>query len=320
MRYILKRFDETFGSNADWKVLQNILEEGECEYKSKENKFEAKHIDLSFLDQCYEEQGRNHEDLMITLCVYADCGGGEYLILSSEKKGYSGACYHGLTADIQYNNITIKYRILQYYELVSDSILEIKPTDIPKKTKPITHEFEERCQFLKEEMGLEVPLSVIECFKRYDLPKNNYYYSIFWHVDHDSFIIFYTETFMQLVVTRYKEMHGENADLTKLSEQLDDAVYEYRIKEKCFDRTNSDFEFINKCYEEFRKSGQELTITMDLGHYDHLILNNEEKGNVADCISSYQTTKGIKYKVLTESRPLQEVISKILETKEQSPY
>lgn len=170
------------------------------------------------------------------------------------------------------------------------------------------HPFEERCKFLKEEIGLEVPLLVMETFKRYDLPKNNYFYSIFWHVDNDSFIIFYTEAFIELVVTRYKEIHGQNADLTALSVQLDDAVYEYRIKEHCFDRTNPDFEFINKSYEEFKKTGEELIITMDLGDHDHLVLNKEEKGNIGYNLSTYKTTAGIQYKYLTQFKPLQELI------------
>ncbi|MBP2615856.1 hypothetical protein [Chryseobacterium jejuense] len=211
-------------------------------------------------------------------------------------------------------------KILNFFKK-KDTQIPQKKTEktIPQEEEKI-HEFIERCQFLKEEIGLEVPLSVIETFKKYDLPKHNYYYSIFWHVDDDSFIIFYTEAFIEWIVTRYQELHGPDADLTELSEQLNEAIYEYRMKEKYFDRTNPDFEFINKCYEEFKKSGQELTMTMDLGHYDHLVLNNEEKGNVADCISSYQTTKGIKYKVLTQPRPLQEVIRGILERKEQYPY
>ncbi|UHO37062.1 hypothetical protein H5J24_14995 [Chryseobacterium capnotolerans] len=153
---------------------------------------------------------------------------------------------------------------------------------------------------------------MIETFKKYNLPKNNYFYSIFWYVDDDSFIIFYTEAFIKLVVTRYKEIHGQDVDLTELSEQLDEAIYEYRIKEKCFDRTNPDFSFINTCYEEFKKSGEELIITMDLGHYDHLILNKEEEGNIADSISSYTTTAGIKYKILTQFRPLSEAIKEAL--------
>jgi len=178
---------------------------------------------------------------------------------------------------------------------------------IPKEKEKI-HEFIERCQFLKEEMGIEVPLSVIETFKRYDLPKHNYFYSIFWNVDDDSFIIFYTEAFIELVVTRYKEIHGNDADLATLLQQLDDAVYEFRVKEDCFDRTNPSFDFINNCYEEFKKSGEELTITMDLGNHDNLVLNKEEKGNVGYNLSSYKTTAGIKYKFLTQFRPLPEVI------------
>jgi len=186
---------------------------------------------------------------------------------------------------------------------------------IPKEKEKI-HEFIERCQFLKEEMGIEVPLSVIETFKRYDLPKHNYFYSIFWNVDDDSFIIFYTEAFIELVVTRYKEIHGKDADLATLLQQLDDAVYEFRIKEDCFDRTNPSFDFINNCYEEFKKSGEELTITMDLGNYDNLVLNKEEKGNVGYNLSSYKTAAGIKYKLLTQFRPLREVIKETLDSQQ----
>ncbi|UKB85239.1 hypothetical protein LF887_06330 [Chryseobacterium sp. MEBOG06] len=186
---------------------------------------------------------------------------------------------------------------------------------IPKEKEKI-HEFIERCQFLKEEMGIEVPLSVIETFKRYDLPKHNYFYSIFWNVDDDSFIIFYTEAFIELVVTRYKEIHGKDADLATLLQQLDDSVYEFRVKEDCFDRTNPSFDFVNNCYEEFKKSGEELTITMDLGNYDNLVLNKEEKGNVGYNLSSYKTTAGIKYKFLTQFRPLTEVIKETLDSQQ----
>ncbi|MGH1516012.1 hypothetical protein [Chryseobacterium sp. JK1] len=184
---------------------------------------------------------------------------------------------------------------------------------IPKEKM---HEFIERCKFLKDEMGIEVPLSVIETFTRYNLPKHNYFYSIFWDVSDDSFIIFYTEAFIKLVVTRYKEAHGKDADLYTLLQQLDDAVYEFRIKEDCFDRKNPSFDFINNCYEEFKKSGEELIITMDLGNYDNLVLNNEEKGNVGYNLSSYKTTEGIQYKFLTQFRPLQEIIKETLDNKQ----
>ncbi|REC60639.1 hypothetical protein DRF65_19535 [Chryseobacterium pennae] len=195
-----------------------------------------------------------------------------------------------------------------------DIQISLKKTEkaAPQEKEKI-HEFIERAQLLKEEIGLEVPLSVIETFKKYNLPKNNYFYSIFWYVDDDSFIIFYTEAFIELVVTRYKEIHGQDVDLTELSEQLDDAVYEFRIKENCFDRTNPSFNFINSCYEEFTKSGDELIITMDLGDYDHLIINKEEKGNIAISISSPITTAGIKHKILTQFRPLAEVIRESLD-------
>lgn len=204
-------------------------------------------------------------------------------------------------------------KIFNFFKKKETQITQKVVEKVISKEKEKVHQFEERCQFLKEEIGLEVPLSVIECFKRYDLPKNNYFYSVFWYVDNDSFIIFYTETFIEVVVTQYKEIHGENADLTKLSEQLNDAVYEYRIKEHCFDRTNPDFEFINKCYEEFRKSGEELIITMDLGDHDNLVLNKEEKGNVGYDLSTYKTTAGIQYKYLTQFKPLPALISKTLD-------
>lgn len=126
VKYMIKRFNETFGVDADWEYLQDILEEGEIEFNCKENKFEAEHVDLSFIDQCYEERGRNREELMITLNIYADCGGGEYLILSSEKKGYSGSCYHGMSDSIEYENKKITYHILNHYRLVSDIVLEMK--------------------------------------------------------------------------------------------------------------------------------------------------------------------------------------------------
>ncbi|MBB6369256.1 hypothetical protein [Chryseobacterium shigense] len=124
VNYIVKRFYETFGEEADYEWLQKIMEEGECEFMIKENKFEAKHIDLSFLDQCYEERGRNQEELMIVMDVYSDCGGAEYLILTSDKKGYSGGCYHGMSEKIVFNGAEIQYKILNHYRLVSELILK----------------------------------------------------------------------------------------------------------------------------------------------------------------------------------------------------
>lgn len=123
VRYVIRRFHETCGDQADYKLLQEILEEGECEFVRKENKFRAEHIDLSFLDSCYEERGRNQDDLMIVLDVYSDCGGGECLVLTSDKKGYSGGYYHGMKEKIVYNEVTISYRVLNHYRLVSDYIL-----------------------------------------------------------------------------------------------------------------------------------------------------------------------------------------------------
>ncbi|MFN1217721.1 hypothetical protein ACKW6Q_12210 [Chryseobacterium kwangjuense] len=123
VRYVINRFDETFGDEADYELLQEILENGECEFVHRENKFSADHMDLSFLDTCYEERGRNQEDLMIVLELSSDCGGGEYLILTGDKKGYSGGCYHGMDDKIEHQGHTIYYRILNHYRLVSDRIL-----------------------------------------------------------------------------------------------------------------------------------------------------------------------------------------------------
>ena len=207
-------------------------------------------------------------------------------------------------------------KIFNFFKKKYTQPLQEETDKLIPKGKEKMHEFIERCKFLKDEMGIEVPLSVIETFKRYNLPKHNYFYSIFWDVSDDSFIIFYTEAFIKLVVTRYKEAHGKDADLYTLLQQLDDAVYEFRIKEDCFDRTNPSFDFINICYEEFKKSGEELTITMDLGNYDNLVLNNEEKGNVGYNLSSYKTTEGIQYKFLTQFRPLPEIIKETLDSQQ----
>ncbi|MFZ4927579.1 hypothetical protein [Chryseobacterium sp. Mn2064] len=207
-------------------------------------------------------------------------------------------------------------KIFNFFKKKYTQPLQEKTDKLIPKGKEKMHEFIERCQFLKKEMGIEVPLSVMETFKRYDLPKHNYFYSIFWNVDDDSFTVFYTEDFIELVATRYKETHGKDADLAPLIDQLDEAVYEFRMKEDCFDRTNPSFDFINNCYEEFRKSGEELIITMDLGNYDNLVLNKEEKGNVGYNLSSYKTTAGMQYKFLTQFRALSELIQETLDSQQ----
>ncbi len=120
---MIERYLEMYSKDFDQEKFQEIIEEGKYEFILKENRFEAKHIDLSFVDHCYEELGRNQDYLIIGLNIYATCVGAEFLILSSDKKGYFAGCYHGQETEIEHQGIKINYAILDHYRLVSEEIL-----------------------------------------------------------------------------------------------------------------------------------------------------------------------------------------------------
>ncbi|KMQ60112.1 hypothetical protein ACM46_17880 [Chryseobacterium angstadtii] len=115
--YVIRRFSEIFGEQADYKALQALLENGEYGFLHKENRFWTEHTDLSFLDACYEERGRNQDDLIIVLDVCSDCGRTEYMILTSDKKGYPAVWEHGTKEEIQYNGHIITYHALNYHRM-----------------------------------------------------------------------------------------------------------------------------------------------------------------------------------------------------------
>lgn len=122
--YAVKRYTEIHGEQADYAHLQEILDEAHYEFILKENRFAAEHMDISFIDQCYEELERNQDCLMIGIETYADCGGAEYMIMTSDKKGYRAGGYHGMSEDLDINGITITYEILNYYGTVGDTIIK----------------------------------------------------------------------------------------------------------------------------------------------------------------------------------------------------
>lgn len=125
VRYMIEKYLKLYGKDFDQKKFQEIIDEGRHEFILQENKFEAKHLDISFIDQCYEELGRNQDYLIIGLNIYATCGGAEFLILSSDKKGDYAGCYHGMEAEIEHQGIKINYDILDHYRSVSEEILSI---------------------------------------------------------------------------------------------------------------------------------------------------------------------------------------------------
>jgi len=123
IKYMIERYLELHGKDFDQTKFQEIVEEGKYEFILKENRFETQHIDISFVDQCYDELDRNQDYLIIGLNIYATCGGAEFLILSSDKKGYFAGCYHGMEEEIEHQGIKINYDILNHYRLVSEEIL-----------------------------------------------------------------------------------------------------------------------------------------------------------------------------------------------------
>lgn len=123
IEYMIERYQAKYRKEFDQTKFQEIIEEGNYEFVMKENRFEAQHIDISFIDQCYAELGRDQNYLIIGLNIYATCGGAEFLILSSDKKGYFAGCYHGMDEEIEHEGIKINYEILDHYRLVSEEIL-----------------------------------------------------------------------------------------------------------------------------------------------------------------------------------------------------
>jgi len=183
-----------------------------------------------------------------------------------------------------------------------------------KKESEPPHPFIEQCRVLKEEFGLVVPPSVIDCLVRFNLPKDHYYYSPFWHFDNDHLELFFTEKFIEHVVSRYQEIHGREADLVPLQDLLDEMRYEFNLKEDCFDNTIPDSAFINQCYREFKASGEELIITLDFD-FQNLVLTTELIGQVGQDYPGlntlYRTTAGIRYEELQDYQPFEEVIRKV---------
>lgn len=120
--YMIERYLELYDKDFDQEKFQEIIEYGKFEFILKENRFEAQHVDIAFVDQCYEELGRNQDYLIIGLNIYATCGGAEFLILSSDKKGYYAGCYHGMETEIEHQGIKINYDILDHYRSVNEEI------------------------------------------------------------------------------------------------------------------------------------------------------------------------------------------------------
>lgn len=190
-----------------------------------------------------------------------------------------------------------------------------------KTPESVIHPFTKQCQLLKEEFGLVIPQSSIDCLIRFNLPVDNYYYSLFWYFKNDFLEVFYNEKFIQWVVNRYKEVYGADADLKILQEQLDEAKFEFDLKNDSFQSNIIDFDLINQCYAEFKASGEELMITINFD-YENLILNTEMKGYVGQNYPSfnglYKTTAGIQYKQLEDFKLLEDIIQNLLDEKEKN--
>ncbi|KMQ60113.1 hypothetical protein ACM46_17885 [Chryseobacterium angstadtii] len=195
------------------------------------------------------------------------------------------------------------------------------PVNHRKAKAPVAviHPFTEQCLYLQEEFGLIIPQSSIDCLIRFNFPKDHYYYSLFWHFSNDFLEVFYNGKFIQLVVDRYQETYGKNTDLKKLQELLDDARFEFGLKNDCFYSDTIDFDFLNQCYAEYKASGEELMITLDFD-YENLILTTELKGYVGQNYPSfnalYKTTAGIRYKILEDFELLEDIIQKLLDQSE----
>ncbi|WP_123911932.1 hypothetical protein [Chryseobacterium shigense] len=190
-----------------------------------------------------------------------------------------------------------------------------------KNVTPVIHSFIKQCQFLKEEFRLVIPQSSIDCLIRFNLPVDHYYYSLFWHFDNDFLEVFYNEKFIQGIVDRYQKVYGADADLKNLQDQLDEAKFEFSLRNDSFHSNTMDFDLIDQCYAEFKASGEELMITLNFD-YENLILNTELKGYVGQNYPSfnglYKTTAGIQYKQLEDFKLLEDIIQNLLDNKEKN--
>ncbi len=123
VKYIMERYMELHAEDDEPEKFQKMMDYGKLHFLHRENRFECDIVDISFIDRCYEEMGRNRDCLIIGLNIYATCGGAEFLILSGDKKGYFAGCYHGMDREIEYAGITVRYEILNHYGLISKEIL-----------------------------------------------------------------------------------------------------------------------------------------------------------------------------------------------------
>lgn len=122
VKYVMERYMELHAGDYEPEKFQEMMDYGKCYFLHKENRFESDWVDISFIDRCYGELGRNRDCLIIGLNIYATCGGAEFLILSGDKKGYFAGCYHGMDKEIEHKGITVHYEILDHYRLVSEEI------------------------------------------------------------------------------------------------------------------------------------------------------------------------------------------------------
>ncbi|KPE53089.1 hypothetical protein [Chryseobacterium indologenes] len=202
-------------------------------------------------------------------------------------------------------------KLFQWFKSMSEDTQNVRK----KKEPEPPHPFIEQCRVLKKEFGLMVPPSAIDCLVRFNLPKNHYYYSPFWHFDTDHLELFFTEKFIELTVARYQEIHGKEADLAPLQDLLDETRYEFNLKDDCFDNKIQNSGFINQCYREFKASGEELIITLDFD-FQNLVLTTKLAGQVGQNYPGlntlYRTTAGIRYEELQDYQPLEEIIRKTL--------
>lgn len=206
-------------------------------------------------------------------------------------------------------------KLFQWFKNMSKETQNVRR----KKESEPPHPFIEQCIVLKEEFGLVVPPSVIDCLVRFNLPKDHYYYSPFWHFDSDHLELFFTGKFIEHVVNRYQEIHGRETDLAPLQDLLDEMRYEFNLKEDCFNNTIADSSFINKCYREFKASGEELIITLDFG-FQNLVLTTDLVGLVGQDYPGlntlYRTTAGIRYEELQDYQSFEEIILQALNQKD----
>lgn len=97
---------------SDFKILQNILNEGNYEYSLLRKQFVSDSIDFSFLNECLNEF--KLIPFYIGIFTLKTCGGEEFLIINGDKIGYVAGRSQDDVDRIEVDDTIITYQKIDF--------------------------------------------------------------------------------------------------------------------------------------------------------------------------------------------------------------